>query len=83
MWSLQNRFAVPDYDADYSQRITYPDTHATEMIFLPGGGYVSSKHRSSVINSMYATRSGLIVFTSYRLGNPFFRAPIPKPNDER
>lgn len=41
----------------------------TNMVYFPGGGYMSSRDNNSVINSAYATRSGLIVFKSSQRGD--------------
>ena len=55
----------------------------SDLIYIPDGGFLSSNDNKSVINSMYATRSGLIVFTSYQKGDPVEAVPLPRPNAER
>lgn len=48
------------------------------MLYIPNGGYLASD--DSVINSLYATKSGVFVFTSYKKGEPVQRKPLSKPN---
>ena len=55
----------------------------TDLIYIPDGGFLSSNDNTSVINSMYATRSGLIVFTSHQKGDPVEPVPLSRPNAER
>ena len=75
---------LADYSISYSEQLSYQSvTAVTGMTYIPGGGFISSQNGIDIINSMYATRSGLIVFTNIREGDPVFRAAIPRPNDQR
>lgn len=49
----------------------------TGMFYIPDGGYPTADD-SVAINSMYATRSGLIVFTKYKKGDPVVRNAFPR-----
>lgn len=72
---------LPDFETAASESITDNTTATTQAVFIPGGGFVSSDDNSSVINSMYATKSGLIVFTSYKSGESVYYAALRRPDD--
>lgn len=81
---LQDRFALAAFTSGATESIVSTDAKATTaMTYIPDGGFVSSVDNSSVINSMYATKSGVIVFTSYKQGEPVTTNPLPKPNDAK
>ncbi|XP_067950366.1 uncharacterized protein [Watersipora subatra] len=78
---VMNRFVLPDFETAASESITDNTIATTQAVFIPGGGFVSSDDDSSVINSMYATKSGLIVFTSYKSGESVYYAALRRPDD--
>lgn len=83
MLFFQRRFLISPSDGGFAQIITDKTTAVTELTFIPDGGFLSSHDNKSVITSMYATRSGLIVFTSHQKGDPVEPVPLPRPNAER
>jgi len=69
-----------DYATLFDDSIGFEENKAyTSMAYISGGGI---KHQTSgkVTNSMYTTRSGLIVFTSLKSGTPVIQKALPQPN---
>jgi len=52
----------------------------TDLTYVPGGGYTTIAGR--FVNSMYATRSGLIVLTSYKEDDTPVLSPLSQPDPE-
>lgn len=77
---LKDKFIDKDYKSTYDKltaRSYYP---YTRLISLWDGGYLSSDDGRSVINSMYATRSGTIVFTNFNYRYwYYYRYSFPRP----
>ncbi|KAF6016498.1 hypothetical protein EB796_025196 [Bugula neritina] len=74
----EGRFILTD-----TSGMTEVKQEVSSLTYIPDGGFLSSDDETSVINSMYATRSGLIVFTSYKKGDPVQLAALAKPNIEK
>lgn len=80
---FQDRFVDTAFSTSPTEAITDNTQATTGLVYIPDGGFVSSNDDSSVINSMYATLSGLIVFTNYKNGDTFVQRALASPSADR
>ena len=65
-----------NFDTEYTDDLVL----TSPVIYLEDGGYLMSWDNTSVVNSLYATKSGVVVFTKYKQGEPIVPKPLSKPS---